>query len=135
VCVPARPRCGRRTVVYHRRATARVTRCRRTEHRCRWTFSRPVTALAANRRRGVVFDHDGLTHLAAGVPASVDRVPALGRTIRVTAGPSCRGRAVVYYRRATARITRCRRTEYRRTRTLSRRSEDLPASRRRGAGL
>src|SRR5262249_18069006 len=113
VLVPAGPSCGRRPVVYHRRATARITRCRRTEHRCRRAFHRAFTALTTNARSGRIYYMDGLTHCAAGVPAIVDRVPALGRRVCVPARPSCGRRPVVYHCRATARITSCRRTEHR----------------------
>src|SRR5215831_10710037 len=63
---------------------------------------------------------DGLTHCPAGVPAIVYRVPALGRRVCVTAGTRCSRRTVVYYCRATARVTRCRRTEHRCRRALHR---------------
>src|ERR1043166_5580182 len=95
ICVTAGPSCGRRTVVYYRRATARVTRCRRTEHRASRAFHCAFVALTANARRGRIYHMNGLAHCAAGVPAIIYRVPALGRRVRVTAGPSCGRRTVV----------------------------------------
>src|SRR5204862_298165 len=132
ISVTACPRCRGRTVIYYRRSTARISRCRRTEHRTRRALHRALTALTANRWRGRIYYMNGLTHYTAGVPAGVDRVPALGRTISVTACTSCGRRTVVYYRRSTARVRSCRRTEHRARRALHRALTALTANRWRG---
>src|SRR5438067_5373013 len=56
-------------------------------------------------------------HWAAGVPASINRMPGLGPGVR-TAAPSCRAIAVEHDRGTTARIRRCGVGEHRCGRAL-----------------
>src|SRR4029077_14252232 len=89
--------------VQHDRGTAAaVTGCRRGKGRAGWALHRAVIALAAYRWRSVVLDHDGLTHLRAGVVAGIHRVPGHGPGVR-SATPSRTPIAVHAYRGTAAR--------------------------------
>ena len=88
VSVPARPSCRGRTKVVHRRATARITRCRRGEARCSRALNGGIVASIADRGRRGVYYRDGLMHLRAGVVASVHRMPGLGARVVFSTGPS-----------------------------------------------
>src|SRR5207302_9001870 len=104
VGVPTCPGCGRSTQVVHRGATACVRGCGRGKGWASWTLIGAVSALSADRWRGVILDHDGLGDSTAGVPAVVCGIPALGRGVGVPTRPSgCRSTQVVH-RGATAGV-------------------------------
>src|SRR5437764_2123424 len=74
----ATPSCRAIAVEHDRGTAARIRRGRIGEDRGGWTLYCAVIALAAYRRRCVVLNHDVLTHLPAGVPARLYRMPGLG---------------------------------------------------------
>src|SRR6202008_2767171 len=91
----------------YRRSTACVRSCRHGKRRTRRALHSPVGPSVAYRRRLVIYHHDRLAPRNAGVTARVHRVPRLGLSVS-TSAPCRTGVAQLLYRRATARVTRCR---------------------------